>query len=78
MSEPISEREELARILAENGATSPDGIHSWRCAYPETGKFFRCTCGWTHRVDGMNGWDSWRARHDEHVVAVLAAHGGDA
>ena len=35
MSEPISEREELARILAENGATSPDGIHSWRCAYFE-------------------------------------------
>ncbi len=72
MSEPISEREELARILAENGATSPDGIHSWRCAYFEW--YGPCGCV-DELLDDLAARDA-RIRAD--IAAEVLAEAADA
>jgi hypothetical protein len=38
-----SDDEEIARILGENGATGiGEGIHSWRCEYPD--RYGACDC----------------------------------
>lgn len=37
-------------------------------------RYFGCSCGWTHDVDGMSGYWSWVEEHERHVArAVLAA-----
>lgn len=38
----MSARADIERVLRENGVNEQDGMHSWRCAYPET--YGACSC----------------------------------
>lgn len=70
-TEPTPEAvEELARVNAQHRYVDVRGDYE----VGDGRRYFGCTCGWTHDVDGMSGYWSWVEEHERHAArAVLAA-----
>ena len=62
--------EELARIHGQHRYVDVRGDYE----VGDGRRYFGCSCGWTHDVDGMSGYRSWVEEHERHAArAVLAA-----
>jgi hypothetical protein len=59
--------EALVEVLAEHRYRDVLGDYDTAPFY----RHFGCSCGWEQNIEGMSGWRSWVATHNEHVAGIL-------
>lgn len=71
-TEPTPEAvEELARVKGQHRYVDVRGDYE----VGDGRRYFGCTCGWTHDVDGMSGYWSWVEEQERHAAREVLAAG---